>query len=321
MPALGLIWIVLTLLAPTPVPQGMPAAARSVSNEQSASEAHAILDGAQRAVGVWPTPDDFQLLTAAAVEGPIGSFRTTLYSSADGRVRMEQPHSGFLAGVGQSGGWMMNPESSGVGELGQMESFVRGHEIHMLALLPRSRAGDPRFLGPHRFGDGDALAVALTLATGDSLVVYFQPTDTLPIGLRVPWMEPHVLTHWTGWTEVEGVRLFRQATFRQGPEEFRYTFDRLETGPFSEALFEAPAESALFRALGAVEKRVAANLDQADYEQALREIATLRGPVDAFFEDVLVMAEEDNIRRNRLALLNAISGLFGRFADFSKIST
>lgn len=89
----------------------------------------------------------------------------------------------------------------------------------------------------------------------------------------------------------------------------------------SETLFEAPAESALFNAFGTVEKKVADNLNRADYEQALRNIATLRGPVDLFFEDVLVMAEEEQVRRNRLALLNAIAGLFGRFADFSKIST
>ena len=50
-------------------------------------------------------------------------------------------------------------------------------------------------------------------------------------------------------------------------------------------------------------------------------IASLRDRVDAFFDGVLVMAEEADIRRNRLALLSVIAALFNKFADFSKIST
>ena len=48
--------------------------------------------------------------------------------------------------------------------------------------------------------------------------------------------------------------------------------------------------------------------------------ATLRGPVDAFFDGVMVLAEDKIVRRNRMALLEHIAMLFGKFADFSKIS-
>jgi glycyl-tRNA synthetase beta chain len=57
------------------------------------------------------------------------------------------------------------------------------------------------------------------------------------------------------------------------------------------------------------------------FEKALLDIATLRGPVDAFFEGVMVLAEDQNLRRNRMALLGHIAALFGNFADFSKLST
>jgi glycyl-tRNA synthetase beta chain len=47
----------------------------------------------------------------------------------------------------------------------------------------------------------------------------------------------------------------------------------------------------------------------------------MRESVDRFFDDVMVMAEDINIRKNRLALLGQIAGLFDLLADFSKIST
>ena len=90
-------------------------------------------------------------------------------------------------------------------------------------------------------------------------------------------------------------------------------------GGVDERLFEKECESALFAAYRDVKRRVSDNLEKGAFEQALLDIASLKNPVDAFFEGVLVMADDKNIRNNRLALLGAISGLFALFADFSKI--
>lgn len=57
-----------------------------------------------------------------------------------------------------------------------------------------------------------------------------------------------------------------------------------------------------------------------DYEGALASLAELRAPVDAFFENVLVMDPDEAVRRNRLALLNRLGGLFADFADFGKLA-
>ena len=70
-----------------------------------------------------------------------------------------------------------------------------------------------------------------------------------------------------------------------------------------------------------VNNRVSKNLDKGDLEQALHEIASLRDPVDAFFDSVMVMDKEAKIRGNRLALLKHIADLFETIADFSKIAT
>ena len=87
----------------------------------------------------------------------------------------------------------------------------------------------------------------------------------------------------------------------------------------AEALFENEAERVLYAAVQAVRQTVDGCLADGRFDKALMEIATLRPKVDAFFDEVLVMADDEKIRSNRLALLGTIAGLFGRFADFTKI--
>jgi glycyl-tRNA synthetase beta chain len=86
------------------------------------------------------------------------------------------------------------------------------------------------------------------------------------------------------------------------------------------SLFQDPSETALYEAYLTVKKRVSLHLDQGNFAQALRDMASLRDPVDAFFDAVLVMADDPDIRKNRLTLLERISSLFDSIADFTKIS-
>jgi len=86
------------------------------------------------------------------------------------------------------------------------------------------------------------------------------------------------------------------------------------------SLFLDPSETALYDAYQTVKKRVSRHLSQGDFAQALRNMASLRDPVDAFFAAVLVMADDPDIRKNRLTLLERIGSLFDTIADFTKIS-
>ena len=88
----------------------------------------------------------------------------------------------------------------------------------------------------------------------------------------------------------------------------------VDSGLLSEA-----AELNLFKALEDLQPRVEALFDQADYTAGLSALAALRGPVDAFFDQVMVMAEEPQIRANRLALLGRVSRLLMRVADLSRL--
>jgi glycyl-tRNA synthetase beta chain len=86
-------------------------------------------------------------------------------------------------------------------------------------------------------------------------------------------------------------------------------------------LLEYPEERLLLEATAMLESEVAAALENRDYAGVCRALANLRGPVDAFFDKVLVMAEDERLRRNRLSLLARISATFLQMADFSRITT
>ncbi len=88
-----------------------------------------------------------------------------------------------------------------------------------------------------------------------------------------------------------------------------------------ELLFEHPEENMLFNTANLMALEVEAALNKRDYPAACQALAKLKGPVDAFFDKVLVMAEEPKLRQNRLALLARISQTFLTMADFSKITT
>jgi glycyl-tRNA synthetase beta chain len=89
----------------------------------------------------------------------------------------------------------------------------------------------------------------------------------------------------------------------------------------NEALLVDPAEQLLAGQLDAVLMLVKMPGAEMDYRSTLEKIATLRGPVDAFFDSVMVMAPEPEIRANRLALLRRVLKDFSGIADFSEIVT
>lgn len=103
-------------------------------------------------------------------------------------------------------------------------------------------------------------------------------------------------------------------------------------GAVAPSLLAEPSEKALFEAAASVVLDVNKTLSgqknlplsdvaavEAAYASATARVAELRPIVDKFFDDVLVMAEDEEIRRNRLALMAEVAGLFSPVADFAKI--
>lgn len=84
-------------------------------------------------------------------------------------------------------------------------------------------------------------------------------------------------------------------------------------------LFEDNAETALASALDETAKMVSEALAKADFAAALAAMATLQNPLELFFDAVMVMAEQDNLRQNRLSLLNQVRQQVLLVADLSEL--
>lgn len=83
------------------------------------------------------------------------------------------------------------------------------------------------------------------------------------------------------------------------------------------SLLTEGAEIALAEKLGSLELKLSPLFTVGDYESALFELASLRAPVDAFFDNVMVMADDPAVKANRLAILNRLRNLFLQVADVS----
>jgi glycyl-tRNA synthetase beta chain len=87
------------------------------------------------------------------------------------------------------------------------------------------------------------------------------------------------------------------------------------------SLFEPGAETNLHSALVAIRPNLEDQYDESDFVGYLKSVATLKAPVDEFFDKVMVMAEDKAVRANRLALLRDLRDAMNKVADLSKLAT
>ena len=86
------------------------------------------------------------------------------------------------------------------------------------------------------------------------------------------------------------------------------------------ALFSEAAERALWQDVGTVRRAADVLFEAGDYTSSLKALAALRTPVDKFFDDVMVNADDPKVRANRLGLLATLHGVMNRVADLSRLS-
>jgi glycyl-tRNA synthetase beta chain len=96
--------------------------------------------------------------------------------------------------------------------------------------------------------------------------------------------------------------------------------DQVE-GSVQSSLLQEPAEQALHQAMSTLAPLAHQQWEKGDYTGSLQTLAALREPVDAFFEDVMVNAEQPELRRNRLVLLQQLHQAMNRVADLSRLAT
>lgn len=145
------------------------------------------------------------------------------------------------------------------------------------------------------------------------------PTDVVDAVLSADFTEP-----------VEAVERIKALSALKGRDDFEpltVAFKRVGNiikgglrQPVDQALLSDDAEKSLYEAGQKVQSEVAELVSTRNYTQALETIAGLRAPVDCFFENVMVMSDDEAVKNNRLALLTSISDLFSGIADFSRIA-
>jgi glycyl-tRNA synthetase beta chain len=92
-----------------------------------------------------------------------------------------------------------------------------------------------------------------------------------------------------------------------------------EPGPLTETLLSEDAERQLFYAAKKLEPRYRKCIRKGDYEEGLRQLLSLRTHIDRLFDEVLIMAKDEALRMNRLALVEYMKSLFNEIGDLSKI--
>jgi glycyl-tRNA synthetase beta chain len=89
----------------------------------------------------------------------------------------------------------------------------------------------------------------------------------------------------------------------------------------SEVLLQEDAEKALYAATQKIGPQARTQFESGDYTASLQTLAALRAPVDAFFDGVMVNAEQADLRLNRLGLLATLHQAMNRVADLSRLAT
>ena len=110
--------------------------------------------------------------------------------------------------------------------------------------------------------------------------------------------------------------LFRSNILRQAREA-----DKAVAAKLDESALTEDAENRLATEIPVIAAQVRELREQGNYGRALVQISRLRQPVDAFFDKVMVMVDDERVRANRLALLQSLLNEFSTIADFSEIVT
>lgn len=197
----------------------------------------------------------------------------------------------------------------------------RGFPLSVSGMVERSAA--ELEAEAHGFSYGDRAAASLEEFFKGRERVFFTERgyryDLVESVLEVDWDSPLTATK----------RLDALASARdEGLLERLYTaFERChnlskgeDRGDVDEELLVEGIEKDVHSLSGEVEEHLDEALDRSDFDAALKALEPICRPVDVLFDEVLIMAEDESIRENRLSLIAAIAGLFNRIADFKTLT-
>ena len=138
-------------------------------------------------------------------------------------------------------------------------------------------------------------------------VMYNTPTDLLDFDARID-----AVRYFANLEAAEPLSAANKRVANILAKNSDLNTQNVDTGLFTEA-----AESSLYENLQSAKEELKTFQDSSSYQQILERLASLRGPIDSFFDSVMVMADDEKVKLNRLALLKELRQLFLVVADIS----
>lgn len=148
-------------------------------------------------------------------------------------------------------------------------------------------------------------------ASSDALLAVFAVNPTRPIDFD---RRLEAITRFRELPEAESLAAANKR-IRNILKKASFSMD----APVDLSLLTDPAEKQLSEEMAVVTQAVSPLLEAGDYTSAMKHLASLKEPVDHFFDQVMVMADDAKLRNNRLCLLHTLSKLFMQVADISKL--
>ena len=189
--------------------------------------------------------------------------------------------------------------------------------IDVSNLLERSAESYPESLGARKVVSlvQDYLADRLRSIAVDGN----HARDEVEAVLAIPWGNP--VSVFQRLRAMEHLRNTVGVALAEANKRIRNILRKSEApdGGLDPELLREPAEQALAERVAALRPKVEELCQERQYEQAMEQLSTLAEPVAQFFDDVLVMAEEPELRHNRLRLLRDVRALFLTIADLSRL--
>jgi glycyl-tRNA synthetase beta chain len=208
--------------------------------------------------------------------------------------------------------------------LGVIRLLIEGGlDVELNALIAKAVDNQPQGKT-----DKDTLVEEIAAFVGDRLRRYFLDRDT---GLAIETFEAVMLRQPKSLLDFDR-RLAAVQTFARMEQAQSLAAANKRTAnilrkagdpdglKINRKLLSEEAELSLFNALENARDKVGPMIRQRQYAEALSTLADLRDPVDRFFDDVMVMADDEAVKNNRLALLGELRGLFLDVADISRLS-
>jgi len=224
----------------------VPSAASMAATAAGGAGTQVILDRARLAMGLSSEEAEVTFLAAQAeCRGPRGDFLTRVVSARDGRMRFEQIASErhVIRGIDDGRAWQLDPATGRREPADEVTlTFLKGHELHMLALAPTTRLSSPRAAGVREFADQSVYVVAFRDDLGAAVEIYYSVATGLPAGMKnvnhTGRGERDIYVRFSDWQPVDDLKLFRTAVFSQGADDYVYHYGLIDPHAAVDALSE-----------------------------------------------------------------------------------